>query len=97
MFLEELQLSFYFLLYFLLRGAHQATPDKTRQSLLSAQAKIKNFLRGGHARGDKFLLAAGVDSKAEMPGTIADPKTYALQRLTIAEVKILHAKLQKSN
>jgi hypothetical protein len=96
MFLEELQLSFYFLLYFLLRGTHKA-PDKTRQSLQPAQAKIKNFLRGGHARGDKFLLAAGVDSKAEMPGTIADPKTYALQRLTIAEVKILHAKLQKSN
>jgi hypothetical protein len=42
-------------------------------------------------------LAAGVDSKAEMPGTIADPKTHAVQRLIIAEVNILHAKLQKSN
>jgi hypothetical protein len=42
-------------------------------------------------------MAAGVDSKGEMPGTIADPMPMLFSRLTIAEVKILHAKLQKSN
>jgi hypothetical protein len=96
MFLEERQQSFHFLLYSLLRGTHR-TPDKRRQSLPSAQAKFKNFLREGHARGNKFLVAADVDSKPEMLGTIVEQPRTLFSGIARTEIKILHAKLEKSN
>jgi len=42
-------------------------------------------------------MAADVDSKAEMPSTVADPMPILFSRSTSAEKTILHAKLQKTN
>jgi hypothetical protein len=47
--------------------------------------------------GNKFLVAAGVDSKPEMLGTIVEPILTLFSLWTSAERIILHAKFQKSN
>jgi hypothetical protein len=47
--------------------------------------------------GNKFLVAADVDSKPETLGTIVEQPLTLFSVITRTETKILHAKSEKSN
>jgi hypothetical protein len=65
--------------------------------LICPKPNSRIFLEKATPGENIFLVAADVDSKPEMPDTIVEQLLTLFSAVTSTEIRILHAKLQKSN